>query len=205
MRGIDAFKIYRSVKLHFTSDTYTIEKYGLLGSRIKNSSYENRRDKVFFEKAGKAFPDYKEFSEFLASNMVLNPDLWIGDLLGEDSFRNHHRFKRFTFAKKHFIISDYKYLIEQYETLKKSCETTEESDIVPIVQALLREEIYPETVCALDRLLRIFVYIDNTMGVNNPLWSTLRLRLEKYKTFITFKNSDEIEDIMTEINSLYNI
>ena len=75
MSAFEAYKEYVALKNHFTKPDYDFIKYnGKTG--LKVSSFEKRKDKIFFEKLAKI----ENYHEFLVANFSVNPKLWIRDL-----------------------------------------------------------------------------------------------------------------------------
>jgi hypothetical protein len=75
MTAYDCFKEYLSLKNHFTKDSYDYFKYN--GKvRTNLSSFEKRKDKIFFHKLAK----HENVHGFLVANLVHNPKTWIKEL-----------------------------------------------------------------------------------------------------------------------------
>ena len=78
----ETYQTYLSVKNHFSNPKYDYFKYGGR-SRAKIAAFNKRKDKYWFEKTSRKYPD-KEIVEFLVSNFVSadNPQtLWIGEIM----------------------------------------------------------------------------------------------------------------------------
>jgi hypothetical protein len=82
--GYEAFVLYQSIKLHFTTDSYDFFKYGGK-SRISIDAFENRKDKYHFYKLSRRLTNRDDLIMFLVANFVNNDNIWIGDLLTEES------------------------------------------------------------------------------------------------------------------------
>lgn len=57
--GFDAWSIYTAIKLHFGTSGYDAFKFNFKGPRLKHSSFENRRDRYFFEKLTRRYSKKK--------------------------------------------------------------------------------------------------------------------------------------------------
>ena len=77
MDGYQAYQIYQSLKLHFTSD-YDAVKYNYK-TAVKQNTFERRKDRYFFEKLSRNYNKEKLIHYFTA-NLVHNPNMWIGDM-----------------------------------------------------------------------------------------------------------------------------
>jgi hypothetical protein len=79
--GYDAFALYNSLKLHFTTK-YDYVKYGGK-TNVSKDSFMLRKDKYFFYKLSRKYTKEELFG-FYVSNFLDNPKIWIGNLLSED-------------------------------------------------------------------------------------------------------------------------
>lgn len=78
MSGFDCYKTYLAVNNHFKQKAYDYFKYhGKIN--VKETSYEARKDKYFFEKASRKFKR-DEFVKYLVSYFIQG-NTWVGDLL----------------------------------------------------------------------------------------------------------------------------
>ena len=57
MLPFDCYKTYVAMKSHFTKDSYDYQRYGNRLPRLKVTSFYKRRDRFFFEKMSRDFPD----------------------------------------------------------------------------------------------------------------------------------------------------
>lgn len=80
MNEFEVYKMYLALKLHFTTD-FDIQKYSGK-SKAKVSSYEKRKDKVFFQKLAKHNDPYG----VILSNFLKDKNAWAGSIAyNEDS------------------------------------------------------------------------------------------------------------------------
>ena len=73
MMPFDCYKTYVAMKSHFTKDSYDYQRYGNRLPRLKVTSFYKRRDRFFFEKMSRDFPD-KEIEEFFIANFISGTD-----------------------------------------------------------------------------------------------------------------------------------
>ena len=83
MEPFEAFRLYQSMKLHFTTDSYDAIKYNYKTS-AKPQSFWKRRDKYFFAKIGKQFDSGKDLINFYAANFVVD-NTYIADMANDDT------------------------------------------------------------------------------------------------------------------------
>lgn len=75
----NAYVFFIAIKKHFTDDKYDYIKYN---GKIKASpqTFETKKDKFFYYKLSKR----KDYKEFVISNLIKNPNVWIGDLMNDE-------------------------------------------------------------------------------------------------------------------------
>src|SRR6056297_86975 len=79
----DIYVYYLAMKRHFTSN-YDFFKYnGKIKANVQ--SFENRKDKFFFYKLSKR----SEAKELILANMIVDPSIWIGDMLEDKAHQNY--------------------------------------------------------------------------------------------------------------------
>lgn len=78
MSGFDCYQTYLAVNNHFKEKSYDYFKYnGKIN--VRQTSYESRKDKYFFEKASRKFKR-DDFVKYLVANFIRG-NTWIGELL----------------------------------------------------------------------------------------------------------------------------
>lgn len=92
--GFRTYVDYVYLKKHF-NDCKLIWNPNLNYTRLKESSFEKRRDKKFFQALEREHPNREDRIEQLVSAFLFNNDIWIGDILNEDVCQFHKdRIKR---------------------------------------------------------------------------------------------------------------
>ena len=100
--ALEAFRAYVTVKKHYQEESFDMT---LPGSRLRlpASAFAKRKDQAFFFQVAKELT-VSQFVPYFATNMVSNPNLWIGDMAGasfQDSlFVFHQREGALTNVKK---------------------------------------------------------------------------------------------------------
>lgn len=116
MSGFDCYKTYLAVSQHFTRESYDYFKYN--GQvRAKETSYEVRKDKYFFEKAAKKFKR-EDFVKFLVANYSQNTGKppWIGNLLSAPNDLIMKSWKKNTESLSYRFNEDLNYLYDVEES-----------------------------------------------------------------------------------------
>ena len=116
MSGFDCYKTYLAVSQHFTRDSYDYFKYN--GQvRAKESSYDVRKDKYFFEKASRKFKR-DDFIKFLVANYSQSTGKppWIGNLLSAPNELIMKKWKKNTESLSYRFSEDMDYLYDVEES-----------------------------------------------------------------------------------------
>ena len=91
MTGIEVYKMYLSLKLHFTSKSFDYFKYGN-SAKASPSSFDKRKDKFFFVKLSRTFNEV-ELRDFFVSNMVVEDKVYPATLVREGA-KNYAEYMR---------------------------------------------------------------------------------------------------------------
>jgi hypothetical protein len=178
--GYQAYQIYQSLKLHFTSN-YDAIKYNYK-TPTKQTSFEKRRDRYFFEKLSRRFKR-DELIQYFTSNLIENQNVWIGDMSDNIYSAFVARYDKLTYM----FDQDMKLLANKGYTFDQLCSTTEDYSANPLLEALRAREIHPETIVLLDILVnflkRLGGSVSDPLGINKD---TIDM-LIKYKSIMLQK------------------
>ena len=183
--AFEAYKDYVAIKNHFSKADYDYIKYnGKTG--LKHSSFQNRKDKIFFEKLSKR----ADYHDFLIANLSENHRLWIRDLAYSDEAE-----KRFTEWKKRNQALMYNFKND----FKKILEEPKGRQHPPALRLFLGGEISLESLC---------IFVDLTDAIKqwdakleyDPIWEETKLRVVKYTPFIKY-DKNKVKQVMLDIMS----
>lgn len=177
--GYETYVDYVYLKKHF-ADYKLIWNPNKKYSRLKESSFEKRNDKPFFQKLEKSIPDRNERIEFLISSFLFNNNFWIGDIFNEDVIEFHKsRIKRVHGLENLFQSDmdkiDY-YLFDNKIDLQEILLTTATESPI-IIRESQQLGLSFETLACLDFFTK---FIDLWLPIH-PLLKMRRLQLCKYK------------------------
>ena len=166
MNGYEAYKIYVSMKAHFRGDKYDFFRYGRISPKVQ--TFENRKDRHFFDKLAKRHCTEESMIHFLLSQMQENPNMWIGTMFGEDIKT------LVTYASIHedFTPNAWSKLF-----------VCENNNHPKIMKLLMQKKITPETFCVLDKMLS-FTNNWNSSLTGDPVWEEMRGRTIGYRGFL---------------------
>lgn len=189
--AFEVYKDYVALKNHFSTINYDYLKYnGKTG--LKQSSFNSRKDKIFFEKLAKN----PEYHDFLIANLSHNHKLWIRELSYSDEAE-----KRFTEWKKrqqsltYLVKSELSQLKEKFDD-NFICENNKQPFLLRLY---LGNSISLETLCILLNLTGAMKHWDSKMEYD-PVWDEMSLKVKKYTPFIKY-DSEKIKKIVIDFFS----
>lgn len=178
MNAFQTYKLYRSLKLHFSTEKYDYFKYKGRVPGITETKFYSSKDKYWAEKICNIYND--KTGNFLLCNLSNKPNVYIRDLINMNEYSD---FYNDWYAYK----SASKYRFKQ-DLEKLSHEQLFESDcgIPTILQKVLRKEIHRETMCIVLKVSDALTQI-NEEQKGNILWEQYNLGIEKYLPFVKLK------------------
>lgn len=190
MTGFDVYKLYLSVKLHFTSDKYNFFQYNGK-SRASQTSYDTRKDKYFFEKLANKY-NYDTLVEYFVSQFVTEQDMWLGDIVKPKGEKNYYNWRK----KKHALKDTFELELVQ---LLKSIPTPYQENIDKlfhcntgthplIIKAYLKKSVSLESLVILEKVFSFVSHIDK--HISDPLWKSIMKKIENYSPFLDVDVSD---------------
>jgi hypothetical protein len=179
MEPFDTYKIYLSLKNHFTKDTYDYFKYqGKVRANLQ--SFYKRRDRFFFEKLSRNKTD-QEVIDFFVANFAHTDDpssLWIGSIIHDGDTHYKEWQKRIQSLSYFFkeesekLFGDHKF--EDVFNCSKSHPI--------LLKMFLGGKISIETMIIYDRIFLYGKKFDKKL--EDPVWETVSLKIRKYSPFI---------------------
>ena len=178
--GYEAFGIFQALKLHFTSDSYDFFKYNGK-SRVSVDAFENRKDKYHFYKLSRRLTNRDELIMFIVANFVQNENIWVGDLLTEESETIYRQRQKVIQSLSYIFENDCKVIFEDCKDPNDvlSCS----GDYPSLLTMALRKEITIETLIVLNSILQ-FLPMWNRKIADTIRWPTYRRTIVKYSEFL---------------------
>jgi hypothetical protein len=175
--SFEAFKLYISLKNHFTQKKYNYFKYNGK-SRTSQDSFDKRKDKIFFQKLSK----HSDVLGFLLSNLLVNNKSWIKDITyNENSDKIYNDWLKRKQSLTYVFKNDIKKLDDDFN----SNFLIQENNHPTILKLYLSNEISLETFCILIDISGAKKYFDKMLK-NDVMWDEIGLLVEKYTPFITY-------------------
>jgi hypothetical protein len=180
LKSFDVYKLFLSLKNHFTKDSYDYFKY-CGKSRASIESFNKRKDKYFFERLSRKKSD-DDIIYFFVANFVSadNPNsVYVPELMrsGEDVYiewskRTQSLFYMFQTEVQVFLSGS------RFNSFFE-CSPGKHPEII---KKHLQNLISIETLVILDDILNYSKEYDKKL--DDPLWDLLSMRIKKYKPFI---------------------
>lgn len=180
MAPLDCYKVYLSLRNHFTRKEYDYHKH-CGKTRVKLETFYKRKDRFWFEKISRNKND-REIVDFFVSNFVSTTDpqtVWIGNIVreGETHYTNWKR-----------KVQSLSYMFRgEIELLFSSTDIDNvfyvDGNRHPIIlKEHLNGNISIETMVILDKILGYKKDFDKKMI--DPIWETVSFKMQKYSPFL---------------------
>lgn len=188
MSAFECYKEYVALKNHFSKPTYDYFKYnGKM--KVNVSSFDKRKDKLFFQKLAK----HPDVHNFLIANLSVNEKSWIRELAYSEEAEKTYK----DWLKRQQSLS---YVFKQ-ELCKLDpkfndnflCRNNEHPTLLKLY---LGKEISLDTLCLLLDISHAKKHWDSKMQYD-LIWDTLRVKVEKYSPFIEY-DKDKIKKIVLD-------
>ena len=185
----DAYLIYTAIKLHFDSESYDAVRYNYKTS-VKEKSFFARKDKYFFAKLAKRYPEKQTLINYYIANFVHHTDgkVWVGELVDTQSedvyaaWLKIHDSLSYVYDQDIQKLSDYcsKHKLRFDQLFQAGLDDQSH----PLVMRLFTQgEIPLETVTILDILTDFMKRADKHI-TETILWPSLSRKLRKYRVFL---------------------
>ena len=175
----ECYRTYIAMKQHFTKEKYDYLKYGGK-SRASIVSFNKRKDRYFFERMSRKKTD-EEITQYFISNFISSEDpskVWIGEIMqsGEDNFKEWQKRNQ----SLTYIFSSEVADVFTKDNFESHFHTTGQHP--KILKEYMRRNISIETFIILDMILGFVKDFDKKL--TDPIWSTVSLKIKKYKPFL---------------------
>jgi predicted transposase YbfD/YdcC len=178
MTSFDVYKEYLALKNHFTSQSYDYFRYqGKL--KVNASSFNQRKDKLFFQKLSK----HPDVHNFLLANLSRNEKSWIKELAySEDAERIYKDWLKRNQSLTYVIKNDLRQLITPFDS------NLIVSKVEPhprLLRLYLGGYVTLETMCILLDITKAKKHWDSKMEYD-PVYEEVKKKIEKYTPFIKY-------------------
>lgn len=182
MKPWEAYQIYNALKLHFESDTYDALKYNYRTS-ASQASFLKRKDRFFFAKLAKKYPDRQTLIDFLVSNFSTRTKVWAGNLIDSEADDTYAEWIRKRDSFSYYFSDQVDYLMNYCQENRIGFDdlfASSNGDHPLIVRLHSAGTISLETLVVFDELLD---FMKRTSVTETIFWPEFAKTLQKYRPF----------------------
>ena len=179
MNGFEVYKIYLSLKLHFSKDTYNFFLFNGK-SRASLASFEKRNDKYFFKKLALKY-DSSTIIEFFVSHFIHDDRFWIGNISLQNS-RVYSEWKNKVQSLSFRFANEIEELVSQEPNFDKIFETNGGHPL--LLKQYFSGQLSLESLVILNKVLDFVPVFDKQ--IKEPVvWPDLKRKVVKYEPFLS--------------------
>ena len=188
MTAFDCYKEYVALKNHFTKPSYDYHKYNGK-SKLSFSSFDTRKDKLYFMKVAK-HPDPRNY---ILSNLVENPKIWIKEIAfsvsAEETYTNWAK-------RQQSLMYLFKEELSKLEDNFDANFKAEDHSHPNVIKLFLRKEISLETLVILVDLVKCIAYWKKRFEYDPVIDETLNT-IRKYRPFLNY-DREKVKNIVLD-------
>lgn len=189
MTAFDCYKEYLALKNHFSSPNYDYFKYnGKL--KANSSSFDTRKDKLFFQKLAK----HPDVHNFLVANLSKNEKAWIKELAySEEAEKTYKEWLKRNQSLTYVIKNEIKQLDPNFDA---NFIIAKGSAHPNLLKMYLGGFVSLETMCILLDITKAKKHWDSKMEYD-PVYQEIKLKIEKYTPFVKY-DKEKVKNIIID-------
>lgn len=188
MSALECYKEYLALKNHFSKPSYDYFKYN--GKvKVNASSFDSRKDKLFFQKLAK----HPDVHSFLIANLAIDSKAWIRDLAYSETAEKTYKD---WLKRQQSLTYNFKQELSKLDEDFNNNFLIKDNDHPILLKKFLGSEISLETICILLDLTGAKNHWDKKMQYD-LVWDNTRTKIEKYTPFIKY-DKDKIKNILLD-------
>ena len=188
MSALECYKEYLALKNHFSKPSYDYFKYN--GKvKVNASSFDSRKDKLFFQKLAK----HPDVHSFLIANLAIDSKAWIRDLAYSETAEKTYKD---WLKRQQSLTYNFKQELSKLDEDFNNNFLIKDNDHPILLKKFLGSEISLETICILLNLTGAKNHWDKKMQYD-LVWDNTRTKIEKYTPFIKYDKS-KIKNILLD-------
>lgn len=177
MTGYDAYTIFNSVRLHFTSEGFDYFRYNGK-SKVSLEAFEQKKEKYLFHKLARMYNE-EELPYFFAINFLKNDKFWTNMILQEDATNNYKEWIKWQQARTHNFKEDLSKLSEMNFGELVICK---EGQFPELLNLVLQREISYDSFIILDYFIKLADAWNRKLD-GDFIWDSFYKKFKKYKPF----------------------
>jgi hypothetical protein len=188
MSAFECYQEYLALKNHFSKPTYDYFKYnGKM--KVNVSSFEKRKDKLFFQKLAK----HPDVHNFLIANLSVNEKSWIRELAySEEAEKTYKDWLK----RQQSLTYVFKQELSKLDSKFNDNFVCRNNEHPTLLKLYLGKDISLDTMCLLLEISGAKKHWDSKMQYD-LIWDSLRIKVEKYSPFISY-DKDKIKNIVLD-------
>jgi hypothetical protein len=191
--GFEAYALYQSIKLHFTSDSYDFFRYNGK-TNVSKDNFSRNKAKYSFYKLSRKY-SIEELKSFYIANFLETNVNWVGDISGIEGEENYKKWQKRNQSLTYRFEQDIIGLLNA---------TQSPNEMLMVIDGqypvLLKEMTYGnisiETVCILNDIMNFLPMWDKKIS-DDVIWPTYKRKIEKYTPFILY-DKEKFKEILKE-------
>lgn len=188
MSALECYKEYLALKNHFSKPSYDYFKYN--GKvKVNASSFDSRKDKLFFQKLAK----HPDVHSFLIANLAIDSKAWIRDLAYSETAEKTYKD---WLKRQQSLTYNFKQELSKLDEDFNNNFLIKDNDHPILLKKFLGSEISLETICILLNLTGAKNHWDKKMQYD-LVWDNTRTKIEKYTPFIKY-DKEKIKNILLD-------
>jgi hypothetical protein len=200
MDGFEAYQIYNAIKLHFTTTSYDFFKYNGK-TNVSYTQFEIRKDRFFYLKLAKLYPDKDTLMFFIASNFFLRKKVaWVRDLLTDEARCMYMENLKVKESLMYLFKADLQAMGVQNAEDLKALMKVEDQQYPAILNLAIQGEIYWETIIVLNSCIGFFPVWSQKIA-DTILFPEYKLKCVRYAPFLGIEVKKFQEVLKTQLTN----
>jgi hypothetical protein len=183
--GFEAFMMFNSIKLHFTSDSYDFFRYNGK-SNVTKQNFANRKDKYSFYKLSRKYRN-EELLNFYIANFLVKDVNWIGDITGVEGEENYKMWQKRNQSLNYRFKEDIMYLMGKV-SIRSDMIKVKDGQYPLLLNETMQGAVTIETLSILNHMMGFFEMWNKKIS-DTIIWPTWKRKCEKYTPFIHYDES----------------
>ena len=180
--GFEAFMMFNSIKLHFTSDSYDFFKYNGK-SNVTKQNFANRKDKYSFYKLSRKYRN-EDLMNFYIANFLVKDVNWIGDITGVEGEENYKMWQKRNQSLNYRFKEDIMYLMDKV-SIGSDMIKVKDGQYPLLLNETMQGAVTIETLSILNHMMGFFEMWNKKIS-DTIIWPTWKRKCEKYTPFIHY-------------------
>jgi hypothetical protein len=154
----------------------------------------NRKEKYIFYQLSRKY-NMEELKGFFISNLVENPNIWVGNLKGDDPVNIYKKWNRTQQRLTYEFEQDIIRILEQADNPDELV-TVPSGGYPALLQGAMQNSISIETLVILDDIMNFFPMWNKKIS-DDIIWPTYQRKCLRYKPFIQY-DKEKFKTILKE-------